>query len=71
MEDGARLVLQDKIIKYYRKRHIIEPPSKLKSAIQFFAMQKGVAEDGGAANWQVVFHTGANGLNDCVWVPSF
>lgn len=58
-------VLGDKILKMWKKKYIDAPPCKLSSAIMYFAVPKG--ED----DWRIVYHAGANGLNDSVWVPSF
>ena len=38
--------------------------------IKYFTVPKGVLE-GVVQDWRVVFHAGANKLNDCVWAPSF
>ena len=65
IKPAEKRVLRDKILKMWRKRYVDVPPCKLSSAIMYFAVPKG-EED-----WQIVYHAGANGLNDSVWVPSF
>ena len=52
------------------KRYIVPPREKLRSCIQYFAVPKGII-DGVAQDWRVVYHAGANMLNDCVWAPGF
>ena len=61
----AKAVLQDKITKMIQRRYIAPPESKILSLIKYFAVPKGEGD------WRVVYHAGANGLNDCVWAPSF
>ena len=58
-------ILRDKLAKMIRKRYLVPPPEKLRSLIQYFAVPKG-AED-----WRIVYHAGANNLNDSVWAPRF
>ena len=36
----------------------------------YFGVPKGVV-DGVPQDWRIVYHAGANGLNDAIWVPSF
>jgi hypothetical protein len=54
-----------KIIKFVDRKYIAPPSGKIKSLIKYFAVPKGTD------NWRIVFHAGANKLNDCVWTPSF
>jgi hypothetical protein len=61
----ATVVLRDKIAKMINKGYIAPPEAKLRSLIKYFAVPKGLGD------WRVVYHAGANGLNDCVWAPSF
>lgn len=61
----AQVVLREKVAKMVKKRYIVAPEFKLASLIKHFAVPKGEGD------WRVVFHAGANGLNDCVWAPSF
>lgn len=70
MRGAEREVLKKKVLSMWQKRYIDVPQGKLKSAIQYFAVPKGVL-DGIAQDWRVVFYAGANGLNNCVWFPSF
>jgi hypothetical protein len=62
---AAAAVLQVKLTKMIQKRYIVEPDSSPASIIKYFAVPKG---EGDA---RVVYDAGANGLNDCVWSPSF
>ena len=41
-----------------------------KSVIKYFAVPKGVVDEV-VQDWRIVFHAGANKLNDAVFVPSF
>jgi hypothetical protein len=61
----AKVVLRDKLSKMIKKAYIAPPEAKLRSLIKYFAVPKGVGD------WRVVYHAGANGLNDCVWAPHF
>jgi hypothetical protein len=40
------------------------------NTIKYFAVPKGIINDV-VMDWRIVFHAGANKLNDCVWTPSF
>ena len=70
MEEDERKTLAEKLKKVIDKRYIIVPPEKLKSLIMYFGVPKGVV-DGVPQDWRIVYHAGANGLNDAIWVPSF
>lgn len=70
MAPTERAVLKKKILAMWQKRYLDVPVGKLKSAISYFAVPKGKV-DGVVQDWRVVFHAGTNGLNDCVWAPSF
>lgn len=70
MAASEREVLRKKILSMWQKRYLDAPVGKLKSAISYFAVPKGEAE-GVIQDWRVVFHAGANRLNDCVWAPPF
>ena len=70
MASAEREVLRKKILSMWQKRYLDVPTGKLKSAISYFAVPKGET-DGVVQDWRVVFHAGANGLNDCVWAPPF
>ena len=52
------------------RRYIVAPDAKLNSLIFYFGVPKGVL-DGIVQDWLIVYHAGANKLNDAVWVPSF
>jgi hypothetical protein len=43
---------------------------RCRSVIKYFAVPKGIV-DKVVQDWRVVFHAGANKLNDAVFVPSF
>ncbi len=54
-----------------RRGYIVPPgPGEVKSLIKYFVVPKGVL-DGVVQDCRVVFHAGANKLNDSVWAPSF
>jgi hypothetical protein len=71
MGPKEREVLRKKITKKIDKGYIAGPQyGQHKSVIKYFAVPKGVVE-GVAQDWRIVFHAGANKLNDAVFVPSF
>ncbi len=45
--------------------YLAAPDAKIQLLIKYFAVPKGEGD------WRVVYDVGANGLNDCVWAPSF
>ena len=61
----AKEVLRNKISKLLNKRYLVPAEGACKSSIKYFAVPKGDTD------WRVVFHAGANKLNDCVYTPSF
>ena len=61
----AKEVLRSKISKLLNKRYLVPTECACKSSIKYFAVPKGDTD------WRVVFHAGANKLNDCVYTPSF
>jgi hypothetical protein len=64
-------VICSKVWKFIKKGYIVPPgPGEVKSLIKYFTVPKGVL-DGVVQDWRVVFHAGANKLNDSVWAPSF
>ena len=63
-------ILRSKILKMILRRYIVVPDSRLSSLIFYFGVPKGVL-DGVVQDWRIVYHAGANKLNDAVWVPSF
>ncbi len=66
-----RDVFKLKISKFIKKGYIIPlEPGQIKSLIKYFVVPKGIL-DGAIQDWRVVFHAGANKLNDSVWAPSF
>jgi hypothetical protein len=52
------------------KKYIAPLSGWISLLIKYFAIPKGVI-DGVVQDWRIVFHAGANQLNDCVWAPSF
>jgi hypothetical protein len=58
-------VLIKKLSKMIQRQYLAQPEMKLQSLIKFFAVPKGEGD------WRIVYHAGANGLNDCVWAPPF
>ena len=70
MEEEERQKLAEKLKKVIDKGYIVVPKEKLKSLIMYFGVPKGVV-DGVPQDWRIVYHAGANGLNDATWVPSF
>ena len=70
MSPEETAVLRQKILKVIQKRYLVVPDEKLKSVISYFGVPKGVI-DGIIQDWRIVYHAGANGLNDKVWAPSF
>lgn len=66
-----REVLHKKILKFIKKGYIVPPRAgQVKSLMKYFAVPKGVLE-GVTLDWRIVFHAGANKLNESVWAPSF
>ena len=63
-------ILRSKILKMILRRYIVVPDSRFSSLIFYFGVPKGVL-DGIVQDWRIVYHAGANKLNDAVWVPSF
>ena len=71
LKPDKKRVLKKKIKKFIDRKYITPPSGRqLKSLIKYFAVPKGVV-DGEVQDWRVVFHAGANKLNECVWAPSF
>ena len=70
MPEDAKEVLREKLKNVIGKKYLDVPDGMVESLIQYFAVPKGV-EDGKTKDWRIVYHAGANGLNDCVWTPSF
>ncbi len=70
LKPDEKAILRKKIIKFGDKKYLAPPPGQIGSSIKYFAVPKGVI-DNIVQDWRIVFHTGANKLNDCVWAPSF
>ena len=62
---GEKQVLHKKISRFINRRYIAPIPGKFESPIKYFAVPKGNDD------WRIVFHTGANKLNDRVWALLF
>jgi hypothetical protein len=62
--------LRKKIKMFVEQKYTAPPSGRISSLIKYFAIPKGVV-DGVVQDWRIVFHAGANQLNDCVWAPSF
>jgi hypothetical protein len=62
-------VLQRKISKQIDRGYITST-NRCRSVIKYFAVPKGIVDDV-VQDWRIVFHAGANKLNDAVFVPSF
>ena len=67
MKEDARQVLRKKIKKMIDKGYIAPPTKKIQSLIRYFAVPKGVVDDV-VQDWHIVFHAGANELNNVVWL---
>ena len=65
MKPVERAVLRDKLTKMIERQYLVPPGEKLKSIIQYFAVPKGTDD------FRIVYHAGANNLNDSVWAPRF
>ena len=70
MKPYKKAILKDKLGKLIRKKYLTVPDKELASLIKYFGVPKGVI-DGVIQVWRIVYHAGANDLNDSVWVPSF
>ena len=58
-------MLRAKIIKFIEQKYITPPHGCISLLIKYFAIPKGLQD------WRIVFHAGANQLNDCVWALMF
>ena len=70
LKTDEKEVLSKEILKFIKKGYIAPPENKIRSLIKYFAVPKGVLE-GVVQDWRIVFHAGANKLNNSVWAPSF
>ena len=70
MPPAETAVLRDKLRKMILRRYLVVPEQQLRSLIYYFGVPKGVL-DGIVQDWRIVYHAGANNLNDAVWAPSF
>jgi hypothetical protein len=68
--EEEKKVLQKKIKSFVVKSYIAPIEGKILSLINYFAVIKGIINNV-VMDWHIVFHAGANKLNDCVWTPSF
>ncbi len=70
LKPDEKAILKKKILKFVGKSYLAPPVGRIGSLIKYFAIPKGVI-DNVMQDWRIVFHAGANKLNDCVWAPSF
>jgi hypothetical protein len=63
LKTNEKEVLQKKIIKFIEQKYIAPPCGCISLLIKYFAVPKGLED------WRIVFHAGANQLNNCVWAP--
>jgi hypothetical protein len=70
LKPDEKAILKKKILKFVGKCYLAPPVGQIGSLIKYFAVPKGVI-DNVLQDWRIVFHAGANKLNDCVWAPSF
>jgi len=68
MKPEEKAILKKKLLKNIQ--YLAIPDDTLESWIKYFGVPKGIL-DGVVQDWRVVYHVGANGLNDCVWDPPF
>ena len=62
--------MRKKLIKFVNRGYLAPPVGRIESLIKYFAIPKGIIDDV-IQNWRIVFDTGTNKLNECVWAPSF
>ncbi len=70
LKPDKKAILRKKIIKFINKKYLAPLPGQIGSLIKYFAVPKGVI-DNTVQDWRIVFHAGANKLNDCIPAPSF
>ena len=70
LKPDKKAILKKKILKFVGKSYLAPPVGRFGSLIKYFAIPKGVI-DNVVQDWRIVFHAGANKLNDCVWAPLF
>jgi hypothetical protein len=70
LKPDKKAILKKKILKFVGKSYLAPPVGRIGSLIKYFAIPKGVI-DNVVQDWRIVFHAGANKLNDCVWAPLF
>ncbi len=63
--EEEKQVLHKKIRHFINRRYIVPIPAKFELSIKYFAVPKG------NDNWRIVFHAGANKLNERVKAPLF
>ncbi len=63
-------MLCKKILKFVVKEYMAPPSKKIKSLIKYFTVLKGIIKEV-VQDWGIVFHAGANKLNNSVWAPLF
>ena len=70
MKPEEKAILKKKLLKIIEKRYLSIPDDTLESWIKYVGVTKGIL-NGVVQDWRMVYHAGANGLNDCVWAPPF
>jgi hypothetical protein len=68
--EEEKKVLQKKIKSFAVKGYIAPIEGKILSLIKYFVVPEGIINNI-VIDWHIMFHAGANKLNDCVWMPSF
>jgi len=63
MNPDKKAILKDKLGNIVHKKYLAVLDEELASLIKYFGVPKGVI-DGVIQDWRIVYHAGANGLND-------
>jgi hypothetical protein len=70
LEPDEKAILHKKISKFITKGYIAPSALKINFLIKTFSVPKGII-GGVVQDWRILFHAGANKLNDSVWALSF
>ena len=70
MKPEEKTILKKKLLQIIEKRYLTIPDDTLESWIKYFSVPQGVT-NGVVQDWRIVYHAGANGLNNCGWAPPF
>jgi hypothetical protein len=65
LKPDKKEVLRNKIIKFIERKYIVPLRGRISLLIKYFAVPNRLQDR------RIVFHAGANQLNDCVWAPLF